>query len=385
MSGRESREGNQVRPLVTSMDSDDGPLDCYCSDITLSASLFFRITSSVTFSVFIYEGMAYNLMFLARVLPAVGKAEYIPFFFLLFNSIWFLALLSYFRASMEDPGRLPLAWHSFVQEVGNALSTASASARWAPGKATFCRKCNVPRPERSHHCNVTGCCILRMDHFCPWINNCVGLGNYKFFLQLLIYGTLSSLIGIFSTVPEFVMVIEKLLGVENPLWQANLQMTDMMAFIVFEGMAIFLLVLLIPVLYTHVPLACSNRTAIENNYANMDNPYDLGFRQANLEQILGGLGYDWFIPMKPLNPQTDGISFLRKDDPASSMDKSVDSDTLQAESLWRMRYQVRPSNRSEPDLGPLRSISRWLTGEADDEPGSPISPVSHQVTAGCGP
>ena len=127
---------------------------------------------------------------------------------------------------MEDPGRLPLAWHSFCQEVGNALSTASASARWAPGKATFCRKCNVPRPERSHHCNVTGCCILRMDHFCPWINNCVGLGNYKFFLQLLIYGTLSSLIGIFSTVPEFVMVIEKLLGVENPLWQANLQMTD---------------------------------------------------------------------------------------------------------------------------------------------------------------
>jgi len=225
-----------------------------------------------------------------------------------------------------------------------------------------------------------------MDHFCPWINNCVGLGNYKFFLQLLIYGTLSSLIGIFSTVPEFVMVIEKLLGVENPLWQANLQMTDMMAFIVFEGMAIFLLVLLIPVLYTHVPLACSNRTAIENNYANMDNPYDLGFRQANLEQILGALGYDWFIPMKPLKPQTDGISFLRKDDPASSMDTSMkimNTDMLQPESLWRMRYQVRASNPSEPELGPLRSISRWLTGEGEDD-GSPVSPVSHQV-AGCGP
>ena len=160
-----------------------------------------------------------------------------------------------------------------------------------------------------------------------------------------------------------------------------------MAFIVFEGMAIFLLVLLIPVLYTHVPLACSNRTAIENNYANTDNPYDLGLRQANLEQILGVFGYDWFIPMKPLNPQTDGISFLRKDDPAGSMDTSIDkTDMLQAESLWRMRYQIQNST-PDPEFGPLRSISRWLTGEGDagDDDGSPVSPANHQVTAGCGP
>merc|ERR1712189_48377 len=30
-------------------------------------------------------------------------------------------------------------------------------------------------------------CIRRMDHHCPWINNCVGEKNQKYFIQFLIY------------------------------------------------------------------------------------------------------------------------------------------------------------------------------------------------------
>lgn len=50
-----------------------------------------------------------------------------------------------------------------------------------------CDKCYVVRTPRVHHCSVCKGCIMKMDHHCPWINNCVGQFNQKFFLQFCYY------------------------------------------------------------------------------------------------------------------------------------------------------------------------------------------------------
>lgn len=122
-----------------------------------------------------------------------------------------LSLLSYLRCHFANPGSAadwslhrpdllhPLANpHARLQSLAHAPVDAEAPPFLnSPTQTAFCLSCDAPKMERVHHCSVCNTCVLRFDHHCPWMGNCIGLLNIKFFLLFLLYTTLSSMYSAF--------------------------------------------------------------------------------------------------------------------------------------------------------------------------------------------
>lgn len=213
-----------------------------------------------------------------------------------FHLIFLLVLTSYIQCVRTEPGRIPPNW---------AFHAGDGSKR-----KRYCRECNIWKPDRAHHCSVCRKCVLNMDHHCPWINNCVGFYNRKFFLQLLFYG----LIGLAT------VFIHSLSQVVYMLWTQEfsppIKFGELGIAILMTSITGCFFVALSQFFAFHWRLVTSNLTTIENLDAvsRLAARYDLG-RSRNLAQVMGKTPTLWWLPahIYPSRPDGDGVRWPLSD------------------------------------------------------------------------
>jgi len=152
------------------------------------------------------------------------------------------------------------------------------------GACLRCRKCSALKPLRTHHCSICKQCVLKMDHHCPWVANCVGFYNYKFFCLFVLYAALGCIIFIVGT-------WRSVFGIFTA--EGSSSVITLVAFVVSLIFAITL------VMFGgfHISMVLRNITTIEFG---QDSLYDKGSRFNNWRTVFGPDPLLWFLPVQTL-------------------------------------------------------------------------------------
>ncbi|RZF36243.1 hypothetical protein LSTR_LSTR013668 [Laodelphax striatellus] len=216
---------------------------------------------------------------------------------LIFQTLAFLAFASHLRTMFTDPGSVP---------KGNATREMIQQMGCRDGQIVFkCLKCCSIKPDRAHHCSVCQRCIRKMDHHCPWVNNCVGEDNQKYFVLFTFYIASISVHSLFLAGNQFVTCVR----VEWKDCSSFSPPTTVffLVFLVFE--ALLFAIFTAAMLGTQLQAIWNDETGIEQ-LKKEEARWVKKSRWKNIQFVFGRFSLAWFSPFTRPPPKVKIENYL---------------------------------------------------------------------------
>lgn len=211
----------------------------------------------------------------------VCVSDYLTMYFTLVVYVGiFMTVWTYVKTVLTEPGGIPFHFDLALESSKAVLKKGEYGAERLHAVASYCEKCERTRPVRTHHCSICRKCVMRMEHHCPWVGNCIGIHNYHSFTQFLVYSFILT-----STIAG-----RSLSLIINSIEKSSF--STYLSAMVNGGLMVTLGSLVI----YHLAMITINTNTIELSYYKHDNLFDFGWKK-NFIQVFGEQWISWIFPV----------------------------------------------------------------------------------------